>query len=373
MNKYKLSKTKRELGLDKKIVKEPWSFLSENSITNFGLENSLQLPELGIKNQIVFNPSGTRFYTNSMCSLCSFDPYTLNITSKYSSRHNKDRVLSGKRVALIEDVAFNQFHDEFLFFSLHPEIVIFNTERNEASAKIECGTSQWNHNRDCLIQASQHSPNIVYITSRKGKTRSVKSIDLLTNKVNLLFSFQTKSDDSIFLNNPADQSKFVVVENYKLLFFDTSGSSLNDNLNPYMEFCSEKLKLSTSDNRITSVKFNSNGSELLVNMSHSFLFILNTNSLVPELIRENYFYNAEFMKDNKNYIVGCTTDNNVIIYSRKSNKIVKKLKQQNSPYSYALSPTDCLLAVTTVLGYQRDLFPIINTFSPLGNCRTIVL
>jgi len=369
MNKYKLSKTKRELGYETTMTK-PWSFLNDSSIKSFGLENSLQLSELGIQNQLVFNSSGTKFYTNSMCSLYSFDAYNLKVTSQYQSRHNKDRVLSGEHVALVADVAANQFHDDVLSYSLCPELVIFNTQRNEATTKIDCGITQWNRNRDCLIQASQHSPNIVYFTTKKGKTRSVKSIDLLTNKINLLFSFQTEFYDSIFLNNPSDKSKFVIVENYKLLFFDTLGTSKKDNLKPYMEFDSEKLKITSRHNRISCLKFNANGSELLVSMSHSFLFVLDINSFIPSVIRDSKIYKAEFLKDNKNYIFGCTNENHVVIYSRESNKVIKKMAQQNSPYSYALSPTDCLLAVTTVSGYGRDLFPIINTFSPLGNCNT---
>ena len=87
--------------------------------------------------------------------------------------------MSGERVALIEDVAANQFHDDVLSYSLYPELVIFNTQRNEVTTKVDCGITRWNHNRDCLIQASKHSPNLVYFTTKKGKTRSVKSIDLL--------------------------------------------------------------------------------------------------------------------------------------------------------------------------------------------------
>lgn len=368
MNKYKLNKTKCELGYETTMTK-PWSFLSDSSIKSFGLENNLQLYQRGILNQLVFNSSGTRFYGNSMCSLYTFDTYKLKVTSQYHSRHNKERVLSGERVALIEDVAANQFHDDVLSYSLYPELVIFNTQRNEATTKVDCGITRWNHNRDCLIQASKHSPNLVYFTTKKGKTRSVKSIDLLTNKINLLFSFQTEFDDSIFLNNPSDKSKFVVVENYKLLFFDILGSSKKDSLKPYMEFDSEKLKITSRKNRISCLNFNSNGSELLVSMAHSFLFILDTNSFTTSLVIENKIYYADFLKDNKNYIVGCTNENDVVIYSRESNNVIKKMAQQNSPYSCALSPTDCLLAVTTVSDYGQDIFPIIKTYSPLGNCK----
>ena len=360
---------------------KPWSYLTESSVQNIGLESSLK-PSFTHRNwvqrELVFNNSGRKLYTYTPKTLRSFDAYNLKNYSEYFSYHNKHRKNIKKEYSFIQDVVVNQFHDDTLYFSLCPEeIAVYDTNRSEISAHIYCDISRWNENNDCLLEASKHNSNIVYFTTKTSGMRYVKRVDLRTYIKKLIFCFTNETQDSFFLNSPNDESKFVVIEGLKVLFFDTKGQTSNINLKPYKVF---QAKAESGFEQIASLKFNSDGSELLVKMNLGSIFILNTTTFESEAVLDGEkFSKVDFMGNNSDYIVAMKKfeGENIVIYSRKSKKIVNILEQQctgstNKQGSFATSPTNCLIAVNTAVNYSNgNYFPIVNIFSPLGNVRTV--
>ena len=344
-------------------MNNPWSNIADNSFENIQLKKKIISNHPEILNQFKFNSSGSKFYTASVCKLKSFDPNTL-ISSEYDLKHNLiERFSSFSSCSSIENISTNKFNDNLLYFTLYPEIIIFDTNSNEIINKVNCNISRWNCDDDCLIEASKHHANIIFFTVKEGVFRRIKSYDLSTSKIESIFSFYTKSEDSIFLNHPTNKNIFAVVDNSKILFFDTKGFICKANFSPYATIDTAIEGSNTSDQkRVMSIKFNSNGSKLVVNMSNSPSFILDTVVFKKEIIsiREEIL-NADFMRDD-NYIVASRLNNDIIFYSRSKKKVIKTINQDVSVFNFALSPTERLLAVNTLEMVDEEDYTVVKTY-----------
>ena len=352
-----------KLELSRTSATRTWNFINESVFENIHLDRSIPSSRHEILNQFVFNRSGSKFYTASVCKLQSFDPKTLSINSEYELKHNLvERFDLFAECSSIENIATNKFYDNILYFSFYPEIVIFDTNRNEIIETVNCGISRWNSDDDCLIEDSIHDPHIFYFTVKQGKIRSIKSYNWSTSKTNSILSFCTKSTDSIFLSNPMNENKFVVVDNLKLLFFDINRGD-KANLQPSKVINTvEEGSYASGGQRIMSIKFNSNGQKLVVNMSNSLSFIIDTLFFTKEMISvQEDILNADFIGNDSNYIVA-STGNEILIYSRSKTKVIRRIKQDDTVFNFAISPTDRLLAVNTLKTVGMEDYTVVKTF-----------